>query len=63
MALTDGVNWGSPTATGTLTNSATEKEVLFAPTPGRYVRLRALSEVAGKALTSVAELDVLTTNR
>ncbi len=62
----DGVNWGSPVATGTLiTDPAdkTEKQVLFnALFNGRYVRLRALSEVSGGKVTSMAELNVLTSS-
>ena len=56
----DGVNWGTPVAVGTLANVATEQEVAFAPKTGQYVRLRALSEVEGKPVTSLAELNVLT---
>jgi lysophospholipase L1-like esterase len=55
----DGVNWGSPVATGTLANTALEKEVSFIPKPGQYVRLRALTEVTGLPYTSMAELNVL----
>jgi lysophospholipase L1-like esterase len=56
---TDGVNWGSPVATGTFANTATEKEVLFTQTTGQYIRLRALSEVNGKPWTSMSEINVL----
>jgi len=56
----DGVNWGTPVAVGRLANVATEQEVAFAPKTGQYVRLRALSEVEGKPVTSLAELNVLT---
>jgi DUF1680 family protein len=52
-------NWGSAVASGTWANDKSEKEVLFGPVSGRYVRLRALSEVAGNAWTSGAELNVL----
>jgi F5/8 type C domain/Putative Ig domain len=55
----DGVNWGSPVATGIFTNTTSEKEVRFAAAAGRYVRLRALSEVNGKPWTSMAEINVL----
>jgi len=48
-------------ASGTFANSPTEKEVAFAAVAGRYVRLRALSEVNGSPWTSVAELNVLGT--
>ena len=41
----DGTNWGAAVATGIFSPDATEKEVAFALKSGRYVRLRALSEV------------------
>ena len=41
----DGATWGTPVATGTLANVATQQEVLFAAKLGQYIRLRALSEV------------------
>jgi len=56
---TDGVDWGSPVATGTFANNAAEKEVLFAPVTGQFVRLVALSEVNGNPWTSMAELNIL----
>lgn len=56
---TDGVNWGSPVATGTFANDATNKQVGFTSTTGQYVRLRALSEVNGNPWTSMAELQLL----
>ena len=56
---TDGVTWGSPVATGTFPNDATNKQVGFASTTGQYVRLRALSEVNGNPFTSMAELQLL----
>ncbi|MGY0234674.1 endo-alpha-N-acetylgalactosaminidase family protein [Longispora urticae] len=55
---TDGVTWGSAVATGTWTNVATEQSACFTAKTGRYVRLRATSEVNGAAWTSVAELNV-----
>jgi hypothetical protein len=58
---TDGVTWGTPVATGTLANDATEKQVTFASKTGRYVRLRALSEVNGLPYTSMADFNVLGT--
>jgi PKD repeat protein len=57
--VTDGVNWGSPVATGTFANSRLEKEVTFAPKTGRFIRLRALSEVNGVDVTSMAEINIL----
>ncbi len=60
---TDGITWGSPAASGVLiTNPSdkTEKQILLGvPITGRYVRLRALTEVNGGPATSVAELNVL----
>lgn len=50
--------WGAPVATGTFTNSAAEQTVTFPAKTGRYLRLRALSEVGGRAWTAVAELNV-----
>jgi hypothetical protein len=55
---TDGVNWGTAVATGTFDRSSSEKKVTFTAKQGRYVRLRALSEVNGNPWTSVAELKV-----
>jgi lysophospholipase L1-like esterase len=55
----DGVNWGTPTATGTFAKDATEKQVSFQSKSGQFVRFRALSEVNGKPWTSMAELNVL----
>jgi glucose/arabinose dehydrogenase len=60
---TDGAAWGTPVATGTFANSAAEQTVTFPAKAGPYVRLRALSEVAGRAWTSVAELNVLVAPR
>jgi len=61
FASSDGVNWGAPVATGTFANDASIKEVEFAPVPGQFVRLRALSEVNGNPWTSLAELHVFAT--
>lgn len=60
----DGTSWGAPVATGTFVNSKTEKEVLFAAKTGRYVQLRALTDLNGGAfnggvLCCVAELKLL----
>jgi hypothetical protein len=54
----DGSSWGTPVATGTLPNTTAEQHIRFLPKTGRYVRLRALSEVNGNAWTSIAELNV-----
>jgi lysophospholipase L1-like esterase len=55
----DGVNWGSAVASGTFPNTSAEQTVNFTNVPARFVRLRALSEVNGNPITSVAELNVL----
>ena len=53
--------FGNPVVRGTFTRSRTESTVkLPAPVKGRYVKLRALSEVNGRAWTSIAELRFLT---
>lgn len=54
----NGSSWGTPVATGTLPNTNAEQQIRFLPKTGRYVRLRALSEVNGNAWTSIAELNV-----
>jgi lysophospholipase L1-like esterase len=59
---TDGANWGAAVASGTFPNAGTEQQVLFTAKLGRYVRLRALSEVNGEPWTTVAELSVLASN-
>jgi hypothetical protein len=55
----DGINWGSPVATGTFANSSDEKQVIFTAQNAQFVRLRALSEVNGSRDCVVAELNVL----
>lgn len=55
----DGVNWGSPVASGVFAYDSKEKEVSFTPTAGQFVRLRALSEVNGRAWTSAAEISLI----
>lgn len=54
----DGVNWGTAVSTGTFTNDTSLKEVSFAAKTGRYIRLRALSEINNNAWSSAAELNV-----
>ncbi len=58
----DGVNWGTPVATGTFADTAAEKEVIFTTKTGRFIRLRALTEAGNRCQQSVvAELNVLGT--
>jgi hypothetical protein len=57
----DGSDWGNPVAVGTFANDASEKTVYFVPKTGRYIRLRALTEVNGNPWTSMAEIKVLGT--
>jgi lysophospholipase L1-like esterase/PKD repeat protein len=56
---TDGMNWGSPVASGTFANSALQKQVSFTPVNARYVQIEGLSEVNGNVWASMAELSVL----
>ncbi len=59
----DKKDFGSPAAAGTFGQPNAEYTVkLSAPVRGRYVRLRGLSEVSGRAWTSVAELRILSPN-
>jgi len=58
----DGLNWGPAVASGTFAKTKTEKEVPFPGKPGRYVHLRALSEVNGNPWTTAAEIKVLGTS-
>jgi len=51
--------WGTPVKTGAFENSAAPQTVTFTtPVTGRYLRLRALSEVNGNPWASLAELSV-----
>ena len=51
---------GGPIASGTFAKKAEENVIEFPqPVKGRYVRLRAFSEVAGRKTTSAAELRIL----
>ncbi len=55
----DGVNWGSPVASGTFPNTSTSQQVQFPSALGRYIRLQSTSEVNGGSATAVADLGVL----
>ncbi len=61
----DGVNWGTAVASGTLMTSITDKsqkQVNFTAVAGRYVRFRAMTEINGGPWTSMAELNVINTS-
>ncbi|MFI8961958.1 TIM-barrel domain-containing protein [Streptomyces sp. NPDC053493] len=50
-------SWGTPVASGSWADDATEKKVSFAPRTGRYLRLKALSEAGDSGpWTSAAEI-------
>jgi alpha-glucosidase len=53
---TDGTAWGAAVATGTFDLSKSEKLVRFPVKTGRYLRLRALTEINGGPWTSAAEI-------
>ena len=55
----DGMNWGSPVATGTFPCNHDLKEVRFAATSGQYIRLRGLTDSNGGVYMSVAELELI----
>jgi hypothetical protein len=55
----DGVNWGTPMASGTFAKNATKKQVLFAGRAGQFVRFVAQSEINGEPWTSAAEIELL----
>ncbi|MFV6026933.1 discoidin domain-containing protein [Streptomyces sp. NPDC056264] len=57
---TDGRDWGSPVATGTLADDASAKTLAFAPQGARFVRLTAVTEAGRRGpWTSAAELNLL----
>ena len=58
----DGVNWGTPVASGTWADDSTLKQTFFTSTAARYVRLSAQSEAQGKGYqwSSCTEIKVLT---
>ena len=71
---TDGVNWGTPVAAGNFDYTGftvkcsgpgagvpTPRQIGFPAALGRFIRLRALSEINGKPYTSAAEINVVGT--
>ncbi len=56
----DKKKFGTPVAKGTFTKLDDRNEVTFeSSVEGRYLKLRALSEIAGRPWTSVAELEIM----
>ncbi len=56
----DGVHWGSPVASGTWADDATQKYAVFAPRKAKFVRLTALTEAGNRGpWASAAEINVL----
>ena len=51
--------WGSPVVSGSFPNTSSEQEIIFARRGGRFIRLRALTEVNGNPWTSIAEINVI----
>jgi lysophospholipase L1-like esterase len=57
---TDGTTWGSPVASGTWIDDATEKTASFTGVSARYIRLTATTEAGGRGpWTSAAEINVV----
>ncbi|MEO5917548.1 MAG: Ig-like domain-containing protein [Luteolibacter sp.] len=52
----DGVNWGTPVATGTFANTHDLKEVRFPETTGKFIRLRSITDASGGTYMSAAEI-------
>jgi galactose oxidase len=56
----DGVHWGSPVASGTWADDATQKYAVVAPQAARFVQLTALTEAGWRGpWTSAAEINIL----
>jgi alpha-glucosidase len=55
----DGKEFGDAVKKGTFEEGTEKKSVEFAPKSGRFIKLKALSEVNGEAWTSVAEITVV----
>ena len=59
----DGSNWGDPVASGEFQKTTAVQTVpLCVPTAGRYLKFVAKSEINGKNWSSMAEIDIQTTN-
>lgn len=60
----DPSDWGAPVRAGRFPESAEQQRIaLDKPIAARYARLVAVSEVRGRAWTTIAELDVVATRR
>jgi lysophospholipase L1-like esterase len=59
---TDGLNWDQPVATGIFPKTSEEQSVGFPSKNGRYVRLRALTEVDAEPSIAIAEINLLQVN-
>lgn len=60
FASNDSLNWGEPIKSGTFSNETTAQKITFSDTINcKFIRLRALSEINGKVITNVAELDLM----
>ena len=55
----DTTNWGPAVIRGTFPNDTSEQKVSFNSKVGRYIRLRALSELNSKEVTVIRELNLL----
>jgi len=55
----DGVDWGSPVATGAMAHTRDPSVVRFVAKSGKYIRLRGLTDASGGPYMNVAELGVL----
>ena len=58
----NGTTWGTPVATGTFADDATEKTAVFSGVSARFVRLTALTEAGGRGpWSTAAEINLLGT--
>ncbi len=55
----DGKDFGQPVKKGTLGEGKEKKTVIFDGQPGRFVKLKALSEINEQPWTSAAEIEVI----
>jgi len=55
----DDKNFGQPVKKGTFVEGSDKKTVNFDSKKGRFIKLKALSEINGEAWTSAAEITVI----